>query len=106
MLQIVFAENTCQEGCGEPVGKGRRFKQGHDARLKSVLYKAIRDEETALEYNGERTAPAALITKLGWPQPAPKKARKAKATPVEETPVEETAKPKRTRKAKAAAPAA
>lgn len=39
-VEIVVAEGTCGDGCGEPVAKGRSFKQGHDAKLRSILGRA------------------------------------------------------------------
>ena len=76
-LTIQFEEGQCQEGCGEAVAKGRRFLQGHDARLKSKLYAAVRADES-VKVNGKSVSPASVITGYGWPQPAPKRARKAK----------------------------
>ena len=77
-LAIKFGEGQCQEGCGGEVAKGRRFLQGHDARLKGQLYAAIRAGET-VTVNGKSTDPAAVVKSQGWPAPVAKAPRKARA---------------------------
>lgn len=99
-LTIRFAEGQCEEGCGEETAKGRRFKQGHDARLRSKLYGAARSDSPVV-VNGNKTTAAAAIEAHGWPQPAERKPRKAKATEAkaEATEAAESgAKPASTRK--------
>jgi hypothetical protein len=107
-LTIQFNEGQCQEGCGEATAKGRRFLQGHDARLKSKLYAAVRADES-VKVNGKTVKPSDVITGYGWPQPAPKRARKAKpkADKTAGKPKGSTAKRKTTgRKPKVEQPAA
>lgn len=78
MLTIKNSETTCLEGCGQEVNKGRKFKQGHDARLRSVLYKAFRADEQ-VSVNGKTMTAAAAIKHFDFPEPAPKRARKSTA---------------------------
>lgn len=77
MVTIKNSETTCLEGCGEDVAKGRKFKQGHDARLRSVLYKAKRAGED-VSINGKKMTADAAIKHFGFPEPAEKKARPKK----------------------------
>ena len=77
-IAIKFAEGQCQEGCGKQTAKGRRFVQGHDARLKSVLYDAVRSDKS-LTVNGKAVKPSEHISSYGWPQPAERKPRKRAA---------------------------
>ncbi len=72
----------CGCGCGERVASGRRFRQGHDARLRGKLAQAARDGNPVAIQDGESktTKPAAEWLRLhNWPIPEPK-APKAKAT--------------------------
>lgn len=77
MLTIKNSETTCLEGCGEEVNKGRKFKQGHDARLRSVLYKAQRAGED-VSVNGKKMTADAAIALFDFPAPAVKKAKPKK----------------------------
>jgi hypothetical protein len=79
MAQVVikFTETTCNEGCGEEVNKGRRFKQGHDARLRSVLYKAQRAGDQ-VNVNGKKMSADEAIAQFEFPPPAEKKPRAKK----------------------------
>jgi hypothetical protein len=52
-------ENLCLCGCGEPVA--RRFKQGHDQRLKGQLQRQARTGTP-----GEKRSAKAQMRKLGW----------------------------------------
>lgn len=90
MLTIKNSETTCLEGCGEEVNKGRKFKQGHDARLRSVLYKAQRAGED-VSVNGKKMSADAAIELFEFPAPAPKKPRK-KAEPKEKADTKAKAK--------------
>lgn len=77
----------CLCGCGQaPTRKKSRFMPGHDATLKSRLYKTVRagrdNAEANDEVKDEADKAAAEIEKFGWPQPAaarPKAERKPKA---------------------------
>lgn len=77
-IAIKFGDGQCQEGCGKQTAKGRRFVQGHDARLKSVLYTAVR-EDKSLTVNGKNVKPSDHIDSYGWGQPAERKPRKRTA---------------------------
>lgn len=99
-ISISYTDATCQDGCGAETAKGRRFKQGHDARLKSQLFKAIRSGDGALKVNGKATTAEAVLKANGWPQPAPKKAKPKR--PASKT-AKRTAAKRTTRKAKSAA---
>lgn len=74
MLTIKFDETTCREGCGQTVSKGKSFKQGHDARLRSNLYKASRADEQ-VTVNGKKLTASAAIKQFGFPEPAVRKPR-------------------------------
>ena len=51
----------CECGCGAVVKPGKRFKQGHDAKLKSILLKAIASG------NAKDAAKAkGFLESLGW----------------------------------------
>ncbi len=52
-------ENTCECGCGAPVA--RRFKPGHDARLKSDLVSAVSAPQWWV-----RQAAAEALLQRGW----------------------------------------
>jgi hypothetical protein len=100
-IAIKYNDGQCQEGCGKQTAKGRRFVQGHDARLRSVLYGAVR-EDKSLTVNGKSVKPSDHITSYGWPQPAERKPRKraaAKSTAKKSTAKKSAAK-KETSKAK------
>ncbi len=45
---------TCGCGCGQPVAAKRKFRQGHDAKLKSALIRAALDGST-VEADGRTT---------------------------------------------------
>lgn len=47
----------CECGCKGVVNPGRRFKQGHDAKLKSILLKAIAKGDTKAKR---------MLSALGW----------------------------------------
>ena len=71
-IEIVVPDGTCGDGCGEPVAKGRRFRQGHDAKLKSVLLRAHRaGDPIRVVADGQRTTSTAkaLLEERGWPSP-------------------------------------
>lgn len=80
---ITFAEGTCQDGCGAELNKGRSFKQGHDAKLHSVLAAALKAGSTTVQFND---APVITIeaeyANHGWtiPVPKPKAEKTAKTT--------------------------
>lgn len=71
-------EGTCGDGCGQPV-KGK-YKQGHDARLRSVLGQAHR-AGLKVKVNGKVSTAAALLESHGMPVPVvkPKAEPKPKA---------------------------
>lgn len=81
----------CECGCGGvPTRKRSKFLPGHDARLKSQLYTAIREGNEDGATDEQRAAGDAALTRLksyDWPEPAPKrpKAKKAKPTADGET---------------------
>lgn len=85
-IELVVAEGTCGDGCGEPVTKGRSFRQGHDAKLKGILGRAHKaGQHVAIVIDGTRTTSSAqaLLVTRGWPVPAvpEPKATKPKAAP-------------------------
>jgi hypothetical protein len=51
----------CECGCGEIVNPGKRFKQGHDAKLKSILLKAAKGSAKNDAAKAKRSLKA-----LGW----------------------------------------
>lgn len=53
--------NRCECGCGAEVKN--RFKQGHDAKLKSQLLRTIRDESV---HHNTRAAANRKLARLGW----------------------------------------
>lgn len=72
-------------GCGDIIPKRRRFKPGHDAKLKSRLLWAFRAEVPFVYIDdGQETArdPLAMAKELGWGHfmtaAKPKKPKKAK----------------------------
>lgn len=66
----------CLCGCGKtPTRKRSRFMPGHDAQLKAVLYRTIRD--TAVPVADVEAAKAKLDA-FGWPQPKPKAVKAVK----------------------------
>ena len=76
-VEITVPEGTCQDGCGQAVNKGRRFRQGHDARLRGILGRAYRGgEEVAFVMNGTRKASSAeaALKQHGFPIPPARKA--------------------------------
>lgn len=101
-IAIKYNDGQCQEGCGKQTAKGRRFVQGHDARLKSVLYTAVR-EDKSVTVNGKTAKASDVIASYGWPQPAERKPRKR--TSAKSGAKKSTAK-KNTSKAKSATKAA
>lgn len=84
-IVIAAKDGTCGDGCGQETNKGRRFKQGHDARLRSILVKAFHTG-TPVAVNGTTHSAEALLKEHGFPIPsakvakAPKPATKPKAT--------------------------
>jgi hypothetical protein len=69
-VEIMVAEGTCGCGCGEPVN--RTFKQGHDARLRSILARAHRaGDPVRIVADGKRTTTTAQahLKARGWPVP-------------------------------------
>jgi hypothetical protein len=71
-IEIVVKSGTCGCGCGEPVAKGRSFRQGHDAGLKGVLGRAHKDATPVrIVTNGDRrtTTANAQLAARGWPVP-------------------------------------
>lgn len=54
------SSSLCWDGCGQEVRPGRRWRQGHDARGKSMILNAVREgrvselPETLQEYGRER----------------------------------------------------
>lgn len=51
-----FAAGTCRCGCGAEVGKGSKFRPGHDARYKGILIRAAVAGDTIV-VNGESKTP-------------------------------------------------
>lgn len=82
-IELVVAEGTCGDGCGQEVAKGRSFKQGHDAKLKGILGRAHKaGQSVAIVSDGARTSSSAeaLLVSRGWPIPVvPKAAPKPRA---------------------------
>lgn len=72
----VVERAPCMCSCGRtPKSRKARFLPGHDAQLKASLYVVIRDE--AADENTKQVARDRLDA-MGWPQPAPKRARQPK----------------------------
>jgi hypothetical protein len=72
-VEITVHEGTCCCGCGEPVSKGRSFRQGHDARLKGILGRAHRGGipvRIVADGSRETQTAAALLEAWGWPVPS------------------------------------
>jgi hypothetical protein len=68
--------------CGSTVPKRKRFKPGHDAKLKSTLQKLFRDGEDLHYYEGGMmisTSPMDHAIKLGWEKFMTPKPTKSKA---------------------------
>jgi hypothetical protein len=90
-IVIRTAPGLCACGCERVLPPKPSFIQGHDASLKSKLQHAARDAASvsfvvAATEGGERTLLATdALDERGWPQPAPKKAKAAKATDTEAT---------------------
>jgi hypothetical protein len=106
VLAIAFEDGQCLEGCGEATAKGRKFKQGHDARLRGMLGRASL-AGIPVTVNGKSTTADAQLKAHGFPIPAPRKPRKAaakKSTAKKSTAKKSTAK-RTTRKRTAAKPA-
>jgi hypothetical protein len=104
---IKVPEGTCADGCGQEVSKGRRFRQGHDARLRGILGKAYKAGET-VSYNGKSSTAEAALKQHGFPIPPPakpRKPRKTKTTAKRKTAAKGTAR-KTTRKRAARKPKA
>jgi hypothetical protein len=71
-LVIKTGDGLCGCGCGAELAKGRRYRQGHDAKLRGKLAAAARaGQEVAVGTNGSRvTKPAAdWLREHGWPVP-------------------------------------
>lgn len=78
VAEVETPREPCLCGCGDtPKHKKSRFMPGHDAQLKAQLYREIRDEQAD---DGVRQLARDRVDEFGWPQPAPKKARKPKAS--------------------------
>jgi hypothetical protein len=77
-LTIKVAEGTCGDGCGQPVAKGRTFKQGHDAKLRGILGRAYKAGQT-VAYNGKTSSAEAALKQHGFPIPPAPKPRKPRA---------------------------
>lgn len=88
VLTIVAGDGLCGCGCGEATKGKSKYRQGHDARLRSLLYEAHRDgKSVVIEKEGEasKTVTAmSQIKKHGFPEPAAKKAPKPKAEKTED----------------------
>jgi hypothetical protein len=85
-IELVVEDGRCGDGCGAETAKGRSYKQGHDAKLKSILGRAHKaGQSVAIVSNGTRTTSTAevLLLARGWPVPAipESKAPKPKAAP-------------------------
>lgn len=98
-LVLTVREGQCLCGCGADVAKGRRFRQGHDARLRGMLGRA-HTAGVPVTVNGKRHTAASQLKAHNFPMPpAPKpKAAKPKATAKAKTTktTKRTAKPKAT----------
>jgi hypothetical protein len=60
---------TCTCGCGMTVNKGRKFRQGHDAKLKGALIEAhLAGVEVTIDYGGSAVTTDALsaAAAYGW----------------------------------------
>ncbi len=76
--EVEAPRESCLCGCGDvPKHKKSRFMPGHDAQLKAQLYREIRDESAE---DATRQLARDRVDEFGWPQPAPKKARKPRTT--------------------------
>lgn len=63
---LVTPEGKCLDGCGAEIGKGKRFVQGHDARLKGILIRAHLAGAPVTTWNGKtnvKTASAVEFAK-------------------------------------------
>lgn len=78
VVQIEVAEGTCGDGCGAPV-KGK-YKQGHDARLRSVLGQAHR-AGLKVSVNGKTQTAEAILRSHGMPIPVAKPKAEPKPKP-------------------------
>jgi hypothetical protein len=90
-VKVTFAEGTCRSGDGRETKPGRTYAQGGDAKLHSLLAKALRDGKTTVQFNDEPvvTIEAEYATH-GWVIPAPKpKKEKAAKEKVEKAIVDE-----------------
>lgn len=91
-VKVTFAEGTCRSGNGVATKPGRTYSQGGDAKLHSLLAKALRDGKTTVQFNDEPvvTIEAEYATH-GWVIPAPKvkKEKAPKATAKEKAVVDE-----------------
>jgi hypothetical protein len=90
-VTVTFAEGTCRSGDGRETKPGRTYAQGGDAKLHSLLAKALRDGAKTVQFNDEPvvTIEAEYATH-GWviPAPKPKKEKAAKEKAVVDEPVE------------------
>lgn len=85
-VRIMVAEGTCGDGCGGELNKGRSFKQGHDAKLHSVLAAALREGKTTFQLNdGPVITIVQEYANHNWtvPVPKPKKEKAVKDEPTE-----------------------
>jgi hypothetical protein len=75
---ITTTDSTCGCGCGAETAKGRRYKQGHDAKLRGILARAARAGQP-VRVNGETKPAAEWLEGHGWPAPV-RDAPKPRAT--------------------------
>jgi hypothetical protein len=88
-VTIKAPEGTCGCGCGAETAKGRSYKQGHDARLRSILGKAYKAGDD-VSYNGKVTSAEVALKAHGFPIPPAAKPR-AKRTASKKTAAKKTA---------------
>lgn len=92
-LVIDVAEGQCLCGCGADISKGRRFRQGHDARLRGMLGRAF-TAKVPVTVNGKRSTAASQLKAHSFPEPpAPKAKAEKKAEPKAKS-TKKSAKPK------------
>jgi hypothetical protein len=76
-LVLTVREGQCACGCGADVAKGRKYRQGHDARLRGMLGRAFL-AGVPVTLNGKRGTAAAQLKAHGFPEPPKPKAKAAK----------------------------
>lgn len=76
---LTVEDGTCGDGCGQTVNKGRSFKQGHDAKLRSILVKALKAGELEVTFvtGGIATTQGIdqVLAEHSWAIPEPKAAK-------------------------------